>query len=312
MTNNSASTIEREIIFQSGSIRLAGTLLLPGGGGPFPVVLLIPGSGQVNRDENIKKLPINAMREIAEHLVEKGIATFRYDKRGVGGSQGDYWASGFFDRVMDAQAALAWLKTQSQVRTEKVFLLGHSEGAGVAMRMAGTGAEVAGVILLAGWAQNSEEMLLWQAGQIVPNIRGFNARLIRLLRIDIRKAQIKQFEKIKRSKKDWYRQLNVKINAKWMREFLSYSPCDDLGNIHVPVMAITGSKDIQVNPADLNIMAGLVGGEFEGHLLPEVTHLLRADPGKPTTATYPEQVKRPLDARLLELISEWLHRHIDV
>jgi pimeloyl-ACP methyl ester carboxylesterase len=311
MRNNTINLIDREVTFQSGPLTLAGSLMLPSAEGRFPAVLLLPGSGEVDRNENARKLPINAFREIAIHLAGQGIATFRYDKRGVGASQGVHMGTGFFDHVDDAAAALAWLKSQEQVEEGKVFILGHSEGSALTTRLAGAGAEVAGIILLAGWARNSEELLLWQAEQVVPASGGLNAWLIKLLHIDIRKAQIKQLANIKNSKKDVYRQLYVKINAKWLREFLSYTPGDDLVKIHASVLAIIGSKDIQVDPADMPVMEKMVKGEFEGHILPDVTHILRADtsPGRPSTKTYPEQAKRPVDARLLELVSDWLRRH---
>lgn len=312
MNNQPTIPIEHEVTFQSGSFYLAGTLMLPEPEGCFPAVLLLPGSGQVDRDENIKTMPINALREIAIYLAGQGIATFRYDKRGVGASQGDYYAAGFFDRVDDAAAALAWLKLQDQVQPEKIFVLGHSEGSGVTMRLAGAGADIAGIILLTGWAENCEELLLWQADQVVPTMGGFNSWLIKLLHIDIRKAQLKQFAKIKRSTKDWYRQLHVKINAKWLREFLSYTPANDLVKIQVPVLAITGSKDIQVDPAELRRMAELIKGDYECHELPDVTHLLRADKssGRPSIKTYKEQLKRPVDARLLEIVGAWVKKQV--
>ena len=311
MTTQTLPTIERKITFQSGSVTLEGTLLLPGAERKYPVVLLLPGSGQVDRDENTQKLTINVMREIAGRLASLGIATLRYDKRGVGASQGDYWTTGFLDRVNDAAAALAWLKSQDQIQPDKVFLLGHSEGSGISARLAGSGAEVAGVILLAGWARPSQDILVWQAEQVVPGMRGINAWLIKTLHINIRKIQTKQYEKIKHSKKDMFRQLYVKVNAKWLREFLSYNPAEYLKNVHVPVLAITGSKDIQVNPADLKLMAELVQGEFEGHEIPDLTHLLRTDPGQPSLNAYPEQLKRPLDPNVLELVSGWLKRQIE-
>lgn len=311
MNNQSTNPIEREVTFQSGALCLAGSLMLPSMEGHFPAVLLLPGSGEVDRNENAKKLRVNALREIADHLAGHGIATFRYDKRGVGASQGVHLGAGFFDHVNDAAAALAWLKSQDQVQADKVFVLGHSEGSGLVTRLTGAGADVAGIILLAGWARSSEEMLLWQAEQVISTMGGFNAWLIKLLHLDIRKAQLKQFAKIKRSTKDWYRQLHVKINAKWLREFLNYTPGADLTQSYVPVLAITGSKDIQVDPADISLMEKLVQGEFEGHVLPDVTHLLRADSGQPTIKNYSEQIKRPVDTRLLDLISDWLHRHID-
>lgn len=312
MNNSNSTPIDREINFQSVNLRLAGSLMLPNAGGPFPAVLLLPGSGEVDRNENHKKLPINALREIAEDLARRGIASLRYDKRGVGASEGDHFSAGLYDHVDDAAAALAWLKTREEIQANQVFLLGHSEGSALVTRLAGTGADIAGLILLAGWAKNSEELLLWQGEKVVSTMGGFNGWLIRTLHIDVRKAQTKQFVKLKRTKKDWYRQAFVKINAKWLREFLAYTPADDLVKIKVPVLAITGSKDIQVDPAEVAEIKKLVQGEFEGHVLPEVSHLLRTDtsPGLPSTKNYPEQIKRPVDVRILQIVGAWLEKHI--
>ena len=122
---------------------------------------------------------------------------------------------------------------------------------------------------------------------------GFNKWLIGALHVDVRKSQLKAFAKIKKSTKDSYRVQGIRrINAKWMREFLAYDPAEDLARIEVPVLAITGSKDIQVNPADLDVMAALVRSEFEPHVVPDLTHLLRADDSAmPSINTYKEQLK---------------------
>ena len=304
-------TIERDVTFASGSLHLAGTLLLPASDGQWPAVLLIPGSGQVDRNENATKLRINAFRDIAVHLSEQGIATLRYDKRGVGASEGNFWDTGFFDNVTDAGAALGCLRSQKEVRSDKVLLLGHSEGALTATRLAATGVDVTGVILLAGPAQSGEDVLRWQAQQVIAGMRGFNRFVINLFHIDVRKAQKKQLDKIKKSTKNWYRvQFIAKLNAKWFREFMAYNPAGDLPKIQVPVLALTGSKDIQVDPGDLERMAGLVKAEFESHILPNITHILRAEPGQPTLSTYKQQITQPVDQSVLQAISEWLRRKI--
>lgn len=309
-------TIEQEISFYSGPHILAGTLMIPdspGLEGTFPGVLLVPGSGRVDRNENAKKLPIDAFREIATDLANQGIASLRYDKRGVGESQGDFWSTGFYDNVADAATALHVLQFNEHIQPEHVFILGHSEGAVIATRLAATGADVAGVILLAGTARSGEDDLLWQGEQVAMSMRGLNGFLIRTLHIDVQKAQRKQLEKIKRSTKDWYRmQLIAKVNAKWMREFLTYNPAEDLPKIQAPVLAITGSKDIQVNPSDLQRMAGLIKSEFEWHEVPDVTHLLRAEAGEPTLSTYKQQVQQPVDVRVLNIISGWLQQQVGV
>lgn len=304
--------IEQEVRFTSGTFHLAGTLAMPDSDGPFPGVLLIPGSGQVDRNENHKKLPINAFREIANHLTEHDIASLRYDKIGVGASDGNYWETGFFDNVSDASSALEYLKTQERIRPETVFLLGHSEGALIATKLAADGVDVAGVILLSGSAQPGEDVLKWQAQQVMKGMRGTQKWLVKLLRINVLKSQQKQIDKIKRSSKDWYRvQFIVKINAKWMREFMAYNPAEDLARIRVPVLAITGSKDIQVNPRDLTRMSEIVQTDFEYHEAPNVSHILRVAEGEPTLSTYKKQARRPIESRILHLIAEWLRKRVD-
>jgi len=302
---------EQEVVFESAGLQLSGSLALPEGGGPFPCVLLLPGSGEVDRDENHKKLPINVLRELAWYLADRGVGSFRYDKRGVGKSQGDHRATGFYDHAADVGEALAFLQTKHAVDKTHLYLLGHSEGAYLATHVAADSADVAGVVLLAGGARSGEEELRWQAAQVAGTLTGFNALIIRLFHIDVLKAQAKQLEKIKRSTKDSYRvQLVQRVNAKWMREFLAYDPAADLARIHVPVLAITGAKDIQVAPDNLEVMATLVKGPFESHVLPEVTHLLRAKAGPGGLGTYKEQIKRPVDPRVLSLVGEWLQRQL--
>lgn len=304
-------TIERDVKFASGFLHLAGTLRLPAEDGQWPAVLLIPGSGQVDRNENATKLRINAFHDIAVHLSEQGIATLRYDKRGVGASDGNFWETGFYDNVTDAGLALGCLKSQKNIHSDQVFLLGHSEGAITATRLAAAGAAANGVILLAGPARKGEEVLAWQCEQVIKGMRGFNKWLIKLFRVDVRKAQQKQLNRIKKSNKDCYRlRWIVKLNAKWLREFMAYDPAEDLPKIQVPVLALTGSKDIQVNPADLEQMARLVKSGFEYHVLPNITHLLRADPGEPSLSTYKRQITQPVDKVVLETISEWLRKKV--
>ena len=208
-----------------------------------------PGSGQVDRNENHKRLPINVLGDLARRFSEHGIGSLRYDKRGVGASEGGFWETGFYENVADASAALSFLKAHETFKTGKIYLLGHSEGAYIVTRVAAATPDVAGVILLAGGARLGEEELKWQAAQVARSLTGVNRWLVKILRIDVAKAQQKQIDKIRRSGRDWYRtQLVAKVNARWMREFLAYDPAEDLATIKAPILAITGAKDIQVDP----------------------------------------------------------------
>ncbi len=141
---------------------------------------------------------------------------------------------------------------------------------------------------------------------------GFARFIIGAFRVDVTKQQRKAFAKIEASTKDTYRVQFKRLNAKWLREFLTYDPAEDLARTEVPVLAITGSKDIQVNPADLEVMAQLVPTEFEAQVVPDLTHLLRTDESEPPTIkTYKDQIKRPVDERVLSLVTDWIRLHAE-
>ena len=219
------------------------------------------------------------MRQLATHLAENGIGSLRYDKRGVGASEGDFWTAGLSDNIDDAAAAVACLRSQPGVDPRarlRVRPQRRRDDQHPPRRRAradrrrdparGRRAPGRGGAAVAGRAGRAGHEGVQQVAHRRPARRRSQ-------------AQLKAFAKIKKSTKDSYRVQGIrKINAKWMREFLAYDPAEDLARIEVPVLAITGSKDIQVNPADLDVMAGLVRSEFEPHVVPDLTHLLRADP----------------------------------
>lgn len=300
--------LREAVIFTSEGVALSGTFTVPQAVGRAPAVLMLPGSGQTDRDDNAKRLAINAFRPLARVLGERGFATFRYDKRGVGASEGDYWATGFDDQLTDAVAAVGWLASRSEVDPLRIFVLGHSEGALICVRLAAGGAPVAGIVLLAGSAMTGEQILLWQGRQIASTLKGFNKWLVSALHIDLVRSQQKNLDRLKAASGDVARIKFQKVNAKWMREFRGYDPAPDLAEVRVPVLAITGSKDIQVDPGDLERMAELIPGDFEAHVVLGVTHLLRIDPDDSGLQGYKSQARQPVDARIVEHVCDWLKR----
>jgi dipeptidyl aminopeptidase/acylaminoacyl peptidase len=110
--------------------RLAGTLTLAPGEGPFPAVLLITGSGAQDRDEAL--LGHRPFLVLADALTRRGIAVLRVDDRGVGGSTGDFQKATSEDFAGDVLAGLAYLKTRKEIDGKKLGLIGHSEGGMIA------------------------------------------------------------------------------------------------------------------------------------------------------------------------------------
>ncbi|NNC92404.1 MAG: alpha/beta fold hydrolase [Acidimicrobiia bacterium] len=250
-------------------------------------------------------MKIDVMRQVAQRLATEGIASLRYDKRGVGESDGEYLAAGFYDNVADGRAALQVLCERSEVDPGAVVIVGHSEGALIAAELAREG-DLAGVVLLAGSARPGEEVLLWQARQLAPTLPAPVRLLMRLMRQDLMKTQAKRLARIKASTDDVIRVGFVKVNAKWFREFMSHDPATSLVRATAPILAITGAKDIQVDPSDVMAMERIVSTPFVGHVPEDVTHLLRTEDGPATIRTYKKQAGRPVDAGVLGLVTGWL------
>ncbi|WP_262702187.1 MULTISPECIES: alpha/beta hydrolase [Streptomyces] len=285
---------------------LAGALTLPVGPGPHPAVLLLHGSGPLDREGNTRKVRVNLGRPLAAALAAEGVAVLRYDRRGAGATPGAWRATGFTDNYKDAAAALRALAEHPAVRPDAVGVIGHSEGAVHAMSLAAR-QDVGAVVLLAGYARPGEEALRWQARSI---IQGMPAP-VRLLRRPLGALGNRALARIKKTRTDVARVAGFPVNARWMRENLAHDTRDDLIAIHTPVLAVTGDKDLQVDPDDLDEMRRLVPGGAEIHRVPGLTHILRRDPGRHTLRSYGRLLRDPVDPDLLSLITTWLARQLD-
>ena len=294
-----------DISIPSDGVSLRGTLQLPDAETRPAAALLISGSGPLDRDSNWKRMKVDVMRQVATHLAAAGVASLRYDKRGVGESGGDYRSAGLHDNIADASAALTALRARSEIDPQRIVVIGHSEGALIAAELAAD-TDLDGVVLLAGAATTGEEVLTWQARQLAPTLPRPVRWIMRLLRQDLVETQTKRLARIKASTDDVIRINFVKLNAKWFREFMAHDPTAGLGAAAVPVLAITGSKDIQVNPADVDAMERLVQTPFVGVVPENITHLLRSEAGPASLRTYKKQVRRPVDSGVLATITEWI------
>ena len=257
-----AAFVERDVSFDSGGLRLAGTLTLPVGDDvSLPAALLLVGSGPVDRNENYKFLRVDATRQLAHALAAAGIASLRYDKRGVGASEGGDWrAAGFFDAVDDAAAARTFLAERPEVDPLRLAAIGHSEGALTATALVGRGEPLAAIVLLAGSAVPGTEVGRYQAERFVTTLPKPIRALVRLLRIDVDKQVSKSHARVNATTGDVARVGLRRINARWTREFLAYDPAVDLARCQVPALALTGGKDLQIDPDQLDAIRAAVAG----------------------------------------------------
>jgi pimeloyl-ACP methyl ester carboxylesterase len=288
-----------------GEHPLHGTLTLPDRGLPAPAVVIASGSGPLDRDSNHRRARFDVARQLAHALAAGGLASLRYDKRGVGESPGDWRKAGLYDNVDDLGRALDALAARPEVDPERVLLAGHSEGALLAAALAARGVRTAGVVLLSMNAVPGEELLRWQARRIAPTLPAPVRALLRLFRVDLERKVAANHDRVRATTTDVARIGGVRTNARWHREFMAHDPHEDLCRIRVPVLALTGEKDLQVDPADLDVIGAAVPGGAETLRIPDLGHTLRTVPGHPSMGAYRKELREPVNREVLESVVRW-------
>jgi hypothetical protein len=330
---------QEEITFENGDVTLAGTLTLPAGDGPFPAVILISGSGQQNRDEEISLVPgYKPFRVIADALMRQGIAVLRYDDRGVGQSTGDPSQATTMDFAADAEAGIDALLARPEIAPEQIGVLGHSEGGSIAAMLAARNPNVAFVIGMAPPAVSGYDLLVKQiervalasglsADQAAQAAEQERQMLDFALDQDWQGAQdyLKQImmDQIKALPEDQRAALGdlealaaqrippqiEALKTPWIQATLTYDVGQDWAKITVPVLALFGGLDAQVdvdqNRSALEAALGQAKNpDVTVKVFPEANHLfLQAKTGSPN-----EYATLPADfgPGFVETISDWL------
>lgn len=273
--------IAEEVTFQRDDVTLAGTLTLPEGDGPFPVLVLVSGSGPQDRDENAFPIAeIKPFRLIADYLTQHGIAVLRYDDQGVGGSTGEIDAT-IEENIANASAAVDYVLTRDEINPDAVGLLGHSEGGLAVARLGATHPDLDFVISMAGTALNGKDILFEQNQRIYESEGQSEESLARQLAFleeffalidaddsealailvnehvrqqvneditDAERASLGDIEAYVETQSALFME---QYNGRWFRSFLDYNPITDWEQVTIPVLAVFGGLDVQV-PADVN------------------------------------------------------------
>jgi pimeloyl-ACP methyl ester carboxylesterase len=292
-----------EVRFQSGDVALAGTFVDVPNAAAAAVILT--GSGRLDRDSNGPRFRGQISPAISRTLASHGVASLRYDKRGVGESGGDYFEAGLTDNYADAGAAVDWLAARCPALP--VYAVGHSEGALHVARLAAAD-KVAGAGLIACPARTGEAILTWQAAQVVPTLPAATKAILRCLHIDPLESQRKAFERIRSTSANTVRIQGKKLNAHWFREFMDYDPIPIFERIRVRLLVVIGEHDMQVPPEDADAIGALVSGPCDVKVINDLSHILRADPESKGPRAYRKALKEPVSSDLLDTITEWIDR----
>jgi len=337
----------KEVTFKNvpAGIELAGTLSYPKSSKPMAVAILISGSGPQDRDETL--LDHKPFAVLADYLNRNGIAVLRYDDRGVNKSTGSFDKATTADFASDVEAAIDFLRTQSEIDPQQIGLIGHSEGGLIAPSVAAKRSEVAWIVLMAGPGVNGAEVLFSQ-GQLIVTANGGDSKALRTQKTvqEVAFNQVKELspgaaissiveacaekilaeiakagdapegEELVEFKKTIFeatRAALATVNTPWMRYFLTYEPGPALEKTQCPVLAINGEKDLQVDPK-LNlakIEAALKAGgnrDFKVQELSGLNHLFQnCSTGSPTEYA---SIEETLSTQFLEAVGSWLKARV--
>ena len=278
-----------EVSFTNGEAVLSGTVSYPldwNGRKKIPVAIMVTGSGQQNRDEEL--FGHKPFLVISDYLARNGIATLRYDDRGFGSSTGDALNATTEDNMLDALAGIGLLRSSG--RFSKVGVIGHSEGGEIAF-MLGARNEVDFLVSLAGPGVQGDSILVLQN---INEIRQAG------LTMDVPKQYVRDMIKAR--------------NNPWLNYFIDYDPVQDIRQVRCPALVLNGVRDTQVEAGvnipsiEANLPRNRRGRYVSRHtrvkVYPELNHLFQhcvtgqAD-------EYPD-IEETISQEVLSDIAEWI------
>ena len=333
--------VQREVTtMHPDGFLLQGTLTIPEGLGPFPCAVLISGSGQQDRNEFL--MGHKPFLIISDYLTRYGIAVLRYDDRGVGGSKMEDYEllsnATSEDFAGDATLMVEVARLHEEIDSRRVGVIGHSEGGLIGPMVAVHDDSLAFVVMLAGPGVPGDEIVLLQNAlsmqamgveqSLIDSIlhefmtvheliesNASNEELLEPIN-ELVRLQLEMLEQdlseelIQEAIKDG---LEVFI-SNWMQFFLTYDPAPTLEQVTCPVLAMNGSKDLQVDAnQNLSVIASCTeksGVECTIVELEGLNHLFQ--PTETGLISEYGQIEITFDVGALEIMRDWLLEVTDV
>lgn len=325
-----------DLVIKLEDVSIGGTLVIPTDLSTKSLVIMSSGSGPQDRDETLEGFKI--FKVIAEHLASKGIASFRYDDRGVGTSTGDFVNSTIEDHTKDLEGIIEYFKSSKAQHFNSFILFGHSQGGIIAGKVAVSNESVKKVILMAAPSVPLVEVVTYQIRQeyngleisksLIEDDVSVHNKLMRAIEdgknIDqayhlFRKTtesilyktnseRVVDSLKIEQKATDKANEFKIIYGLPSLTSFLYYDPSKDLKQLKVPVLSLFGGLDFQVpihqNKDRMENALLKSGSNFEFKTLYNANHFFQnARTGK--REEYSELKKAFVDG-FLNVISDWI------
>lgn len=303
-----------EVSYKSGDIELSGTVSVPDDSVKLhPAALFIADSAPLDRDGKTPEQMFSVQYQaLAQILSDSGILILRYDKRGVGKSQGNFKTATLSDLVSDARAGIAYLKTRPDVDKNRICLIGHGEGAEIASMIAAQDTILKAIVLMAASAKPLDQMMLDQWNNTLKELN-FPDDIIKIP-IDRQKEFIAWVRGEKESDTVVTRRYEEsKDKRPWFLEHFQHDPITTIKNVKCKALILQGGKDLVVSKENAKMLnKALDQAQNPNHSLkvfPSLGHLFFKIKGMGESAEY-ENVVGPLDQEFLNYLTWWLKKEL--
>lgn len=290
---------ESEVVMKTATGDLYGTLSVPENTPNSPVVLLIAGSGPTDRDGNNPMMKNNALKMLAEMLRTNGIASLRFDKRGIAKSSNAGLQEKdlrFEDYVNDVNAWVSYLKKDK--RFSQIIVAGHSEGSQIGILAAGGNPEIGKVISLAGAGRPASQILRKQLAKQPQQILDMCNPILEKLEKGDTVGQVSPL---------LYSLFRPSVQP-YLISWFKYDPAQDIKRLKIPVLLISGANDLQCTTEEVELLANAYP-KAQKHIIPGMTHVLKdcdsQDQVTQISAVY-NNPDAPLDKSLEKIIVDFI------
>ena len=297
---------EKEIQIGKGIWSLPGTLSLPKGDGPFPAVILVHGSGPLDRDETIG--PNKPFRDLAHGLASQGIAVLRYEKRT---KQHQAMMAMMVSNITvkeetidDVVAAFEVLASQEKINPKRIIVLGHSLGGMLIPRIAMAQDKICGFISFAGSTRPIEDLVLEQTKYILSHDGKLSEEAQKKIQ-DI-EQQIAIIKSPELSEKDTKKSLLGGPPKYWL-DLRGYEPAKEALKLRQPMLIMQGERDYQVTMEDFANWKKALGSRTNVRFVsyPKLNHLFIEGEGKSLPAEY--SIPGNVAKVVIDDIAKWIN-----
>lgn len=299
---------DTEVLFGSEEYPISGNLTLPEGDGPFPVVILVHGSGPSDRNEQVG--PNMPFMDLAEQISAQGVAVLRYDKRTFlyGKEMAALTDITVQDETIDDVVyALEYLKTLPAIDAEQIYIAGHSLGGYLIPRIAEQTPDAAGYILMAASARPMEDLILEQTEYILSlesNLDDSAKEKLLKPTVDLA-AQIKALTPESTLTAE---QLGGVPASYWL-DLQTYDPIAEVQTIQKPFLVMQGGRDYQVTKTDYDLWQSAFDQYSDVHyrFYDNLNHLFMSGTGKSVPDEY--QQKGTVDSAVGTDMAQFVLNH---